>query len=173
MDLKEQYDNIYRYCHMKTGHPETAEDLTQETFLRFLEDTGYQEQGRQLAYLYTIARNLCMDYFRRKQNLPLEDGRLSREEGESRRAHLAAHEGKEETGEDRLILAMTLEQALGRLDGELREMLFLRYVNDLSAEQIGKILGISRFAVHRRLKRALGQMRQWIRKHSGDMSRTF
>ena len=67
MDLKEQYDNIYRYCHMKTGHPETAEDLTQETFLRFLEDTGYQEQGRQLAYLYTIARNLCMDYFRRNK----------------------------------------------------------------------------------------------------------
>ena len=164
IDMEEEYEKIYRYCYFHVKDAYLAEDLTQETFLRFLEDTGYQEQGRQLAYLYTIARNLCMDYFRRNQNLPLEDGRLSREAGESRQTPLAAHEGKEETGEDRLILAMTLEQALGRLDGELREMLFLRYVNDLSAEQIGKILGISRFAVHRRLKRALGQMRQWIRK---------
>ena len=36
MDLEERYDKLYRYCYMKTRHPQAAEDITQETFLRFL-----------------------------------------------------------------------------------------------------------------------------------------
>ena len=35
MDLEEQYDKIYRYCYFKVRHCQTAEDITQETFLRF------------------------------------------------------------------------------------------------------------------------------------------
>jgi len=58
-DLEELYDKIYRYCYMKLGHRHIAEDITQETFLRFLSDRRYQEMGRELAYLYTIARNQC------------------------------------------------------------------------------------------------------------------
>jgi len=34
MDLEEQYDKIYRYCYFKVRHCQTAEDITQETFLR-------------------------------------------------------------------------------------------------------------------------------------------
>ncbi len=37
MDLEEQYDKIYRYCYFKVRRRETAEDITQETFLRFFE----------------------------------------------------------------------------------------------------------------------------------------
>ncbi|HIS26574.1 MAG TPA: sigma-70 family RNA polymerase sigma factor [Candidatus Pullilachnospira intestinigallinarum] len=164
MDLSEQYDNIYRYCYMKTGHPETAEDLTQETFLKFLETTGYREQGRQLAYLYAIARNLCMDHFRRKQSLPL-DGVPPSREADGRMPQIRPHAADmEAAGEDQLLSALTLKEAMARLEEELQEMIFLRYVNDLSAAQIGKILGISRFAVHRRLKRGLDQLRQCLRK---------
>lgn len=65
MDLEEQYDKIYRYCYFKLRHQQKAEDITQETFLRFLENTAYREQGKRLQYLYTIARNLCMDEFRK------------------------------------------------------------------------------------------------------------
>lgn len=53
-DLEEQYDKIYRFCYMKTKHRQSAEDITQETFLRFLEDHTYKEMGKMLAYLYTI-----------------------------------------------------------------------------------------------------------------------
>lgn len=37
MDLKEQYKKIFQYCYFRIPNCETAEDLTQETFLRFLE----------------------------------------------------------------------------------------------------------------------------------------
>lgn len=72
-DLEEQYNKIYRYCYMKLGHRQTAEDLTQETFLRFFADRRYQDMGRELAYLYTIARNQCIDYYRKQKPLAMPE----------------------------------------------------------------------------------------------------
>lgn len=65
MDFEEQYDKIYRYAYYKMKQAEIAEDITQETFLRFLESDTYRNTGQALQYLYTIARNLCMDEFRK------------------------------------------------------------------------------------------------------------
>ena len=72
MDLDEQYDKIYRYCYFRMYQREAAEDITQETFLRFLENGTFRNTGRQLQYLYTIARNLCIDAYRneKKRELP-------------------------------------------------------------------------------------------------------
>lgn len=72
-DLEEQYNKIYRYCYMRLGHRQTAEDLTQETFLRFFADRRYQDMGRELAYLYTIARNQCIDYYRKQKPLAMPE----------------------------------------------------------------------------------------------------
>ena len=66
MDLKEQYDKLLRYCYMKTKDRFTAEDIVQETFLKFWQSCSYKDTGKETAYLYTIARNLCMNEFRRK-----------------------------------------------------------------------------------------------------------
>ena len=65
LDLSDQYDKIYRYCFFRLRDPDLAEDLTQETFLRFYRQISYEEEGKALAYLYTIARNLCLDAVRR------------------------------------------------------------------------------------------------------------
>lgn len=64
MDLKVQYDRLLRYCYMKTNDKYIAQDITQETFLRFWQSHTYEDTGKEMAYLYTIARNLCMDEFR-------------------------------------------------------------------------------------------------------------
>ena len=72
-DIQEHYDKIYRYCYFKVGNSTLAEDLTQETFLKYFAQDSYIERGKQLAYLYTIARNLCMDAFRKKQPEKLTD----------------------------------------------------------------------------------------------------
>ena len=64
MNLEEYYNNIYRYRYLHTQNRHTAEDLTQETFLKFLETSNYQDRGKPLAFLYTIARNLCIDHIR-------------------------------------------------------------------------------------------------------------
>ena len=70
MDIEEQYDKIYRYCYFKLSNQQLAEDITQETFLRFLESNTYYEKGKKLRYLYTIAHNLCVDIYRSKTEDP-------------------------------------------------------------------------------------------------------
>ena len=71
MSLQEQYGKIYKYCNFKVQDPQLAEDLTQETFLRFFEQNNYINRGKPLAYLYTIAKNLCIDAYRKTGEQPL------------------------------------------------------------------------------------------------------
>ena len=74
MDIEEQYEKLLKYCYMKVNSRELAEDITQETFLRFWQTQSYQNMGKEMAYLYSIARNLCLDYFKKKkEDLPGDD----------------------------------------------------------------------------------------------------
>jgi RNA polymerase sigma-70 factor (ECF subfamily) len=73
MDIEQQYDKLLRYCYMKLRDRALAEDLTQETFIKFFESKDYHSIGKEMAYLYTIARNLCIDYFRKQKEELIED----------------------------------------------------------------------------------------------------
>lgn len=142
VDLEERYDCIYRYCYMKLQNRQAAEDVTQETFLAFLESGTYRDMGRELSYLYTIARNKCMDYYRKKECLSLS-GEL---------------EGREEDMAQRLVVSQSLKEALKALTEEEQELIFLRYVNETPVGVMAKLTGQSRFAVRRRLKRILEKL---------------
>lgn len=150
IDLEEQYDKIYRYCYMKTQHQQLAEDITQETFLRFLEDHTYREMGKKMAYLYTIARNLCMDSFRKRKTVPLNEEMVQNEK-------LVQYDTA-----DSIVQSIDLKEALGKLAPEEEELIFLRYVNELPVQQISSILGISRFAVYRRTRECLDKLKQML-----------
>ena len=74
LELEKQYDKIHTFCYFKVKKQEVAEDITQETFLKYFSTTEYLEKGKKLAFLYTIARNLCNDYFRKiKHTVTLDD----------------------------------------------------------------------------------------------------
>lgn len=145
-DLDEQYDKIYRYCYMKLRHQQTAEDITQETFLRFLENKTYKDTGKSLHYLYTIARNLCIDEYRRQKDEPLEN------------------EIPENNLEDHMLTKISLKTALSQLNEMDRELLLLRYVNEVPVSEISKIYGISRFAMYRKILHAVKSLKSKLRE---------
>lgn len=149
MDLEEQYDKIYRYCYMKLQHRQLAEDVAQETFLRFLNSKGYQEKGQAIRYLYTIARNLCIDEFRK----PVYES-LSQEQ------ECTLAESWEESMEERTVKSLTLRKALQSLEEEGRELILLRYVNELPVGDIAELMNISRFSVLRKTKKYLKELEQ-------------
>ena len=125
MDLEELYDKVYRYCYMKLRHPQAAEDITQEAFLRFLRVYEEREIRKRTAYLYTIARNLCTDFCRARQAVPLEQ----------------AEQIPSEDRDELHTVRIALEQALERLPEEERELIFLRYTNEMPVAEIAEILG--------------------------------
>ena len=144
IDLEEQYDKIYRYCYYKLRHTQLAEDITQETFLRYLESRGTGDAGRPLAFLYTIAGNLCIDEYRKRKfsELPEE----------------LPGENPESTMVDSVILA----QALHELTEQEPELVLLRYVNEVPVADLAGMYGISRFALYRETKKVLKKLERRI-----------
>lgn len=135
MDLEEQYEKIYRYCYFKIHNREIAEDITQETFLRFFK-SNYVDNGKAMQYLYTIARNMCIDEYRKQKAETLKEEVIYN------------------YSEDNIIEQISVKKALAELDESDRELLLLRYVNEVPVSVIGKLYHISRFAVYRKISQA-------------------
>ena len=148
MDIEEQYDKIYRYCYFKLYDKQLAQDITQEAFLRFYRQGLSFDSGKELPYLYTIAKNLCIDEFRKQTVDSIEE--LENE---------AASDPSEEW-----IDALVLKSIVSKLPNEEQELLFLRYANELPIASICKITGLSRFAVYRRLSKSLKWLKEELKK---------
>ncbi len=145
------YDKIYRYCYFKLKNRQIAEDLTQEAFLRFLGQKTYIHQNKPLAYLYTVAKNLCVDYLRKEKRCVLEE----LEEAEDCLAHNPIAEAETKS---------VIQAAVQSLSEEQQELVLLRYVNDLKLDDLVKLTGGSRFSVYRKLKAAVAGLKKLIRK---------
>ncbi len=137
VNIEEQYDKIYRYCFFKLHHQQTAEDITQETFLRYFQKYGCLAGMSKdaMKILYTIARNLCIDEYRRDSKQRVHESNFIQEEFK----------------EEQILTNMVIRAALSELTYEEQELLLLRYVNEVPVCVIGQMLGISRFVVRRRL----------------------
>lgn len=147
LDVNEQYNKIYRYCYIRVNNRDTAEDLTQETFLRYLEHPKYHSIDKTLNLLYTIAGNLCTDYFRSRKSDELPEDMQS-----------------DENVETAVLDSYALSQALKSLPSEDREIILLRYINDVPVGVIADIYHISRFALNRRIKNILAELRSSMGK---------
>ena len=107
-----------------------SEDLFQETFLRIHRAAPrYVPRARLSTFLYTIARNLCLNHLQKKRATPVE---LMEERGQTEEAGRAV---------DLAALKGHLAEALGRLPREQREAITLRYVNDLPYKRIAEVMG--------------------------------
>ena len=148
MDIEEQYDKIYRYCYFKIYDEQVAQDITQETFLRFCNQGLNLGSDKELSYLYTIAKNLCIDHFRKRTVESLEE---------------ITEEVIDDPTED-LIGNLTLRMIISKLPEDEQELIFLRYVNEVSITTICKITGLSRFAVYRKLSKSLKWLKEELLK---------
>ena len=139
--VEECYADVLEYCrrHAPAGHD--AEDLAQETFLRLVRSGAYDTACKPIAYLMRTARNVCIDASREKH---LETVSLDFD--------VAADDCPDE--------AAGIEEALSRLPDDLREVVEMRFGADLEVGDVARALGLSRFSVRRRLRRALAILKE-------------
>ncbi len=133
-----------------------AEDLTQETLLRALQESAtYDPRWPLRSWLFRIARNLALDLLRR------ESSRQQR----NRHARDAAFVPPAAVTVEHQEFQHALERALQQLPEPFRTVFVLRDGEDLSYEEIAAVLGISVKTVSSRLHRARQQLRALLERH--------
>jgi RNA polymerase sigma-70 factor (ECF subfamily) len=137
------FDKIYRYIVIKIGNETEAEDMTQQVFLNALQSiSSFKWQGVPFSsWLYRIAHNQVVDYFRKKTKRPatFEDPPIYISDS-NRDAN------PEKVTEHNLNMEQLLE-ASQQLTEAQREVISLRFTSDLSTAEVAKIIGKSTGAV--------------------------
>jgi RNA polymerase sigma-70 factor, ECF subfamily len=146
------FNFLYRYLRDR----EAAEDLTQEVFLKvYRAAPRFEPRAKVRTWIFTIAYNLAVNELRRRQRrgffgLFVPEDR----EGVTMEAPEAG---------DRLELAETMTKALSLLPDNQKAALLLRVRDELSYQEIGEILGVSRSSVESLLFRARERLRRLLR----------
>lgn len=146
----DEYNNaIFRFCLVKTSQRELAEDLTQETFMRYwqaLREGKHMTNTR--AFLYTIANNLVIDWYRKKRASSLD---AMRDEGFE---PVATNELDAESQSAHEAVIDTLKS----LPSADREIILLHYVEGLDPKDIAEILEVSANVISVRIHRAIKKL---------------
>jgi len=157
--LIEQYQHrLLRYLLFLTGKREVAEDLFQETWMRvLLRGAQYNGKARFDTWLFTIARNLVIDLSRKRTMASLDE---MSESGEDERPFEIALDGPSpldhfRSREDRAEVA----EVLLKLEPGYREVLVLRFHEELSLEEISRVTNAPLSTVKSRLYRGLAALK--------------
>ncbi len=155
-ELVEFYqDKVYNLALRMSGNADDAFDLAQEAFFRAWRGlSGFQFESAFSTWLFRLTSNVCLDWLRAKKRRPTVSLTTLDDEGEEVQMEIRdPGKGPEElllAAEDRKALA----KALNELPVEYREILTLRAINDLSYEEIARILQLREGTVKSRLSRA-------------------
>jgi RNA polymerase sigma-70 factor (ECF subfamily) len=156
--------SIFNYIYGLVRQRQEAEDLTQEAFVKaFFALQTYNCSFEFSTWMYRIARNVCLDYFRRQKirsflslNAPVGE----EEEGEFGDFLTDGKDPEEGVLEGELL--ERLSGAIGKLPLKFREVIILRYVEDLPYEEIARILNLPMGTVKTYIHRAKGKLKELL-----------
>jgi RNA polymerase sigma-70 factor (ECF subfamily) len=157
--LIEQYQHrLLRYLLYLTGKRDLAEDLFQETWMRVLTRGGqYDGRARFDTWLFTIARNLVIDNSRKRRLASLDE---MAESGEDMRAFEIASDEPSPLEQVRAGEQSTqLTRVLLKLEANYREVLMLRFHEEMTLEEIAAVTRAPLSTVKSRLYRGLAALR--------------
>lgn len=136
----EQYKTgIYRYALSILKDVQLAEDVLQETFLRLLSGKYTVQPGKEQAWLYKVAHNLCHDILRKRN---WETGELPEAAGRESYEYI---------------------DLIAGLDATEREIVTLKIVGGLNHKEIASVMGLTLHASKKRYERAIQKLREGVR----------
>ncbi len=143
--VREHSRLVYRIAYSVLGNRDDAEDVVQETFLKYLRGRKSIREAR--AWLARTAWHAALDRRRRPQEVSVEEA------AEAVRGLRATGAGVDEIAADRQMLAL-LDRLIAALPKKLREALVLLTVSELSSVEVARVLGIPEGSVRTRALRA-------------------
>ena len=147
--IRKYYEEILKYCNYHCHDAEYAKDITQETFIRFFINLSeYHYKGKTKNYLYTIAGNLCKNFYKKTKEALLED-------------NLFETTYVQDTRQLDIVLDhIIIEDAIKKLPKELREVVILYYFQELKLKEIANMLCIGLPLAKYRLGQARKRLKQ-------------
>ena len=144
--VEKYYDDIYKFCLYMTMDETDSYDIVQEVFLRFIKYADSYIHGNLKGYLLIIARNLCRDYFRKREK--------------EKTVNLTADTVSERDGIEGAEQKLLLDMILQKLPIEQRETVVLRFREEMRFQDIARILDCSVSTVKSRCRLGIRRMRK-------------
>ncbi len=144
-------DAIFRYCYYRVFDREKAKDVMQEAYSRTWK---YLNEGKQVdnirAFIYKTANNIIIDDFRKKKQVSLNQ---IMEKGFS-----PSTDPREKT--DHYFAGQEILEVVKSLDEKYREVILLKYVEDLSTKEIAMVLNETENNIYVRLNRGFAKVKE-------------
>ena len=152
--------DIYRFIYYKVQNQGVAEDLTEDTFLKAWKklDSYKKEKHPFSSWLYRIALNTVIDYTR-KEHVHFEEIEVFLKDEKM--------DTKEQT--EQYYNKKILESVLSKLPEAQKEVVILRYINELDYSEISEIVGKSEQAIRTLVSRGLQKLKDVIKKLDIDV----
>lgn len=147
--VRAHYADILAYCTRHCAQREDAQNLTQDVFFLFFRHLShYRHIGKAKPYLYTIAKNCCINYARKQQAIAVDQSTLE---------PLQVHHPM-----DSVVDVLTVQSYIDQLDSDYAEVVHLYYRGDKQIKTIADELNISIPLVKYRLRQARLHLRRLL-----------
>lgn len=148
------FTSVFRYIYFRLRNREEANDLAQTVFLKiFSALPNFKDQNKSpLAYFLTVSRNAVIDYWRTRKEIKVDDFDALTDnlpdDADSPREIYEKNENKE-----------LIQQVLGNLTDVQREVIILKFINELSNKEISELLGKTEESIRQLQSRALRSLK--------------
>jgi RNA polymerase sigma-70 factor (ECF subfamily) len=154
---------VYNFILRFVGDKETAEDLLQEAFMRVIKGAeAYKRQAKFTTWLYTIARNLCVDQTRRRKHRKHASLDAPIDASDDSGTLLDVIPSNEMASDRKSVnkqLHQTMQRAIEALSEDQREVFLMREFLDMPFKQIADVVGVPENTVKSRMRYALEKLR--------------
>lgn len=154
-------DKLFHMAYRMLNNRQESEDVVQDTFLRVYKNLDrFDDSLKFSTWIYRIATNLCIDRLRKRRPTYSLDAESSEYEGLDGYSMIPSDN---RTPESELILSDTqriIHEAIASLPPKYKSVMILRYIHDMSLQEVGDILGMPVTTIKTRVHRG----REFLRK---------
>ena len=157
-------DRVFQLCFRMLGNRHESEDAAQEAFIRaFMNISSFNQKLKFSTWLYRIATNLCIDRLRKRKPDYYLDAEVSGTEGLTMYSHLPADTKLPEEELENSETQAQIQEEISKLPEKYRAVIILKYIEELSLNEISEILDLPLGTVKTRVHRGREALRNQLR----------
>ncbi|TCT17244.1 RNA polymerase sigma (SigW) subunit [Melghiribacillus thermohalophilus] len=159
------YQNkVFQICYRMLGNSHEAEDAAQETFVRaYMNIHSFDEKRKFSTWLYRIATNLSIDRIRKKKPDCFLDAEIKGSDGLTMYSQMSTDQRLPEEEVESMELQDYIQKQILSLPPKYRSVIVLRYVDELSLQEISEVLDMPIGTVKTRIHRGREALRKKLR----------